>query len=160
MIAAALIVLPHLSGIIAQYLTRNQKKEIYACVKRPKWNPSFWIATLTWAALYTCIGIASYLTWIDGQGLQGAAKFPLCIYALIVLLNLSWQLCYYNIQSLTMAALNLIVLTGVSGYCAILFLPINEMAFYLVLPYVVWIAFMSLLHITIWSMNRVRTKLE
>lgn len=99
MLGAALLVIPHLSAVLTQYLTRYGRKEFYTCIKRPFWNPPFWVATIVWAMSYTFIGISFYIVWVDSDGFQGAAQAVTYLYACLIVLNCSWQILLYNFQT-------------------------------------------------------------
>ncbi|RWR99262.1 translocator protein-like isoform X2, partial [Dinothrombium tinctorium] len=43
-----------------------------------------------WPILYTSIGVASYFIYKEGGGFKGAAKLPLTLYAVNLVLNGSW----------------------------------------------------------------------
>ena len=90
LVAAAIIVLPYVGGILSSLVTAKELKgQWYKNLKKPFFNPPSWLFAPVWTSIYTCIGVSSYL--IYRQGGFGATSLPLVLYGTQLLLNWAWS---------------------------------------------------------------------
>ena len=154
---------------------------IWKGLKKPNWRPPNGVFPIVWTFLYSSMGFASYLIYRDGGGLDGPARIPLILYAVQLVLNWLWPFVFFVAHSLkwVLKYLRLILLKlfynfqiYLQGFyeialmaisiaaCAYSFRPINETAFYLMLPYLAWVSFATLVNYSIWQMNNSSKKMK
>jgi len=123
----------------------------YQGLAKPGWTPPDGVFPPVWTALYALMGIAAWLVW-RRTGLAGGA-LPLGIFALQLILNVLWSWLFFGLHRPGAAFFEIILL-----WCAILataaaFLGHSRAAGALLLPYLAWVGFASLLNFAVWRLN-------
>ncbi|XP_046456540.1 translocator protein-like [Daphnia pulex] len=152
--AIILTLLPWIGSLPAGMATRKQIKTWYNDIKKPNWRPPNLAFPIVWTLLYLTMGFASYLVWRDGgETLNGPAGLPLTLFAIQLVLNYAWSFIFFYYHNLEWAFYEVIALLIGIASCVYTFKSVNETASYLMMPYLVWVSFASLLTFTIWRMN-------
>ncbi|WP_082230833.1 TspO/MBR family protein [Haloprofundus marisrubri] len=150
---AACIALCELAGVVPGALTREEIAEWYPTLERPESTPPGWVFAPVWTFLYATMGVALYLVFRDNaQSVRG--RQALWAFVGQLLLNVSWTLVFFGRQSVlggfvTIVGLWLSVLTTL-----VAFARVNRRAALLLLPYVLWVSFATLLNARLWRLNR------
>eukprot|EP00128_Syssomonas_multiformis_P004670 Colp12_sorted_trinity150504_noHs@29811 len=131
----------------AQETRGNWYKEL----KKPSFNPPNWVFGPAWTFLYASMGYASYRIWLQG-GFEAQA-FPLALYGLNLALNFSWTPLFFVKKKLGLALAEIGCLWFVILACIRAFRPVDELASNLLIPYLGWVSFASLLNLRIWQLN-------
>jgi benzodiazapine receptor len=123
----------------------------YAALSKPAWNPPNWLFGPVWGILYLLMAIAAWLVWRK-SGFAGAA-IPLGVFVLQLGLNAAWSWIFFGRHELGLALIEILVL-----WCAILgtiigFWRLNPISGILLVPYLLWVTFASVLNFTIWRLN-------
>jgi tryptophan-rich sensory protein len=120
----------------------------YKELQKPSWNPPSWVFGPVWTALYLMMGISLWLVWRER-----APALPLGLFALQLVLNAAWSGLFFGLR-LPGAAFAEIVLLWLAILATVLtFRPIAPVAAVLLLPYLGWVSFASVLNFTIWRLN-------
>lgn len=112
---------------------------------KSKLNPPSWLFGVVWPILYLLIGYSSYLIWNASNINMNIKKFYLFLYAIQVLLVISWWPYFIYYPNKLVSTITLILLAIFALVITILFFPINNIAAYCLIPYVVWLSFASYL---------------
>ncbi|MFD0792549.1 TspO/MBR family protein [Mucilaginibacter litoreus] len=140
-------------GIVASLFTRPEIAGWYANLKKPSFTPPKWLFPVAWTILYIMIATAAYLVWRLRDN-SAAFKTTVVIYSLQLLLNFSWSIVFFGMHHI-LAALIIILLLLV-----LIILNINwfgrfsQTAALLLLPYLLWVGFASLLNLSIYIFNK------
>ncbi|KAI1296664.1 Translocator protein [Halotydeus destructor] len=149
------ILLPNSIGWLGAYSTRSQiESKWYKSLKRPWFQPPRWVFPVVWTSLYTTMGYASYLVHESGNGFNGAAKLPLTIYGAHLVLNGLWSQLFFVQHRLGASLLDIIALDILVACCICTYLPVNQTAAYLMIPYMAWASFATILNSYIWWYNK------
>nr|CAH0113522.1 unnamed protein product [Daphnia galeata] len=152
--AIILTLLPWIGSLPIGMVTRKQIKTWYNDIKKPSWRPPNFVFPIVWTFLYLSMGYASYLVWRDGgETLNGPAGLPLTLFAITLVLNYAWSYIFFFYHNLKWAFYEIIVLVICIASCLYTFKSVNQTASYLMIPYLAWVSFASLLTFTIWRMN-------
>lgn len=108
-------------------------------------NPPSWLFGVVWPILYLLIGYSSYLIWNASNVNISIKKFYLFLYTIQVLLVISWWPYFIYYPNKLVSTITLILLAIFALIITILFFPINNIAAYCFIPYVVWLSFASYL---------------
>ncbi|KAK9811304.1 hypothetical protein WJX72_001454 [[Myrmecia] bisecta] len=120
----------------------------YKTLKKPSWNPPDWIFGPVWTALYSMMGVASWMVWKNGGGLV-----PLGLYGLQLVMNLAWSPLFFKAHELGYALLDITALLGVLSATIVKFHEVSPEAAYLLLPYLGWTSFAAALTYDIYKKN-------
>jgi benzodiazapine receptor len=148
-----------LGAIVALVLTfgvayvgsRFPVDEWYTTLTKPSWNPPNWLFGPVWSALYLLMAISVWLVWKE-EGLLGAI-LPLCIFLLQLVLNATWSWLFFGLHEPLYALFEILVLWAAILVNIILFWRINPISGALLLPYLLWVSFASVLNYTLWRLN-------
>ena len=144
------ILIPVAVGIVSGFATRANIPTWYATLNKPWFNPPNWIFAPVWTILYICMGVASYLVY---KSAHPQRKTALILYAIQLLLNSAWSFLFFYFKLLTAAFYEIIVLWVFINLTIVAFARINKTAMYLLLPYIAWVSFASLLTYSIMVLN-------
>lgn len=123
----------------------------YNTLNKPSWNPPSWLFGPVWTTLYTLMGIAAWLVW-KRFGFQ-QAKFALTAFIIQLLLNGLWSQLFFGMNSTGWAFLEIFFLLAAILLTTVLFSKKVKTAAWLMVPYILWVAFATVLNGTIWWIN-------
>jgi benzodiazapine receptor len=143
------IVVCELVGMSGSIFTIRAIPTWYAKLKKPTFNPPNWVFGPVWTVLYALQGIAAYLIFrASGNGIA------FDIFVIQLLLNALWTPLFFGAKRLGFALAEIIALLIFIVATIILFFGINAVAAWLMVPYVLWVAFATALNYKIWQLNR------
>lgn len=145
------IILCELAGIIGSLFNIRSIPNWYKKLKKPGFNPPNWIFGPVWTILFLLMGISLYLVWNTGISLL---SFPMIIFFLQLILNIIWSGIFFGLKKPFFAFLEIILLWFFILATIISFFTISPIASYLLIPYILWVSFASLLNFYIWRLNR------
>ena len=108
-------------------------------------NPPSWLFGVVWHILYLLLCYSSYLIWNSTNISIGNKQFYLTLYAIQVLLVMSWWPYFVYYPNKFFATVTLILLAIFALIITVLFFPLNNIASYCLVPYVIWLSFASFL---------------
>ncbi len=123
----------------------------YKTIARPSWNPPDWIFGPVWTTLYVLMAIAAWLVW-KPAGFKAAAM-PLTLFAIQLLLNIAWSWIFFRLHEPGWAFAEVVVLWLAIVATTVTFFRCSTIAGWLLVPYVAWVSFASVLNFAIWQMN-------
>ena len=145
------IVVCQLAGIIGSIFTISSIPVWYAFLNKPFFNPPNWLFGPAWIVLYTLMGISLYLVW--QKGLNEKTKVPLAFFGVQLVLNTLWSIIFFGFQAPMLAFFEIILLWFAIVFTSYKFYPVSKKAAYLLIPYIVWVSFATLLNYSIWVLN-------
>ena len=147
------IIICHAAGIIGSTFTIKAIPTWYVSLDKPAFNPPNWIFGPVWLTLYTMMGISLYLVWRSKNSSAGF-RTALLVFAIQLLLNAAWTPVFFGARML-FAGLLIIVLLWCSIIATIIaFFPVNRTSSILLVPYLLWVSFATILNYSLWSLNR------
>jgi len=123
----------------------------YAGIAKPDWTPPGWVFGPVWGILYLTMSISAWLIW--QRRFAGTTKAPLALYVAQLVLNGLWSWLFFGRQMIGAALVDLIALTVLVAVTMAAFMRVRKAAGYMMLPYLLWVAFASALNFQIWRMN-------
>lgn len=140
------ILLCQAAGAIGSIFTFSAIPNWYAYLTKPFFNPPNWIFGPVWTTLYTLMGIAVYLVWKKRKGI------PFWFWVQLVL-NALWSILFFGLQNPTIAFIGIVFLWLSIFLTITSFYRIHKTAAYLMIPYLLWVTFASLLNASIALLN-------
>lgn len=146
---AALIALPLAVGGVGALLSGGFDR--YAALEQPPLSPPAWVFPVVWSLLYVGMGAASFLISRTKESEQRGRA--LLLYAVSLALNLFWPLLFFRLGAFLPALFELLLL-----WCVVLgvigrFSRLSSPAAWLLVPYLVWLAFAAYLNFGVWFLN-------
>lgn len=145
------IIVCQLAGIIGAFFTSPAIPNWYAGLTKPWFNPPAWIFGPVWTALYLLMGISLYLTWIGKKSKKRSCALK--AFGIQLGLNSLWSIVFFGWQLPWVAFGEIIVLWLFIGLTILKQLKVSKLAAYLMLPYLVWVSFASILNLAIAWLN-------
>jgi tryptophan-rich sensory protein len=131
--------------------TYPQIENWYATLAKPSWTPPDWIFGPVWTALYTCMAVAAWLVWRQ-RGMADALA-PLAIFGIQLGLNVAWSWLFFGFQSPGLAVIDILLLVAAIAATLVAFWRRSLAAGVLLVPYLGWVGFASVLNVAIWRLN-------
>lgn len=125
--------------------------EWYAALSKPAWNPPNWLFGPVWGVLYLLMAISAWLVWRKA-GFAGAA-LPLGLFGLQLILNAAWSWIFFGLHEIGVALMEIVILWIAILGTIIALWPLNRISAYLMMPYLLWVSFASVLNFAIRRLN-------
>lgn len=123
----------------------------YASLKKPSWNPPGWIFGPVWSALYTMMGVAAWMVW--KRGCFAAQRWPLTAFLFQLALNALWSPLFFGLREPGWAFAEIILLWLAISWTISEFWRTHRVAAGLLIPYLAWVSFATVLNGTLWRLN-------
>ena len=128
-----------------------QADSFYAQLVRPEWAPpSGWFGPV-WTMLYLLMGIAAWLVWSIGG--FGAATKALTLFLVQITANAIWSWLFFAWHLGAWAFVDIILLWVLIAATLIAFWRIRPLAGVMLIPYILWVSFATLLNYSVWQLN-------
>lgn len=137
-------------GGVSGFVTANEIPGWYVNINKPVFNPPNWIFGPVWTALYILMGIAFFLIW---KSPTPAKEKAYLFFALQLVLNFFWSIIFFRLHAVGFAFAEIIMMWICILLTIVSFYPISKPAAYLLIPYLLWVSFASVLNFSIWRLN-------
>ncbi len=141
-----------LIGFLSSIATQTSINTWYVTLNKPSFTPPSWIFAPVWLILYLMMGIAAGIVWSKGF-YHKWVKTALYHFGFQLLLNAAWSIFFFGLQNPLIALLDIIALLILLLFTFRWFKVVNTTAAYLLIPYIVWVAFATALNFSIWQLN-------
>jgi translocator protein len=141
-----------LLGSTSGLITAGAVEGWYMEIEKPSFNPPNTIFGPVWTVLYIMMGFAAGLVWSNGTE-DPKVRQGLALFGIQLLLNVLWSLLFFGLKSPGLALVDITLLLLTIILCIRAFHPIDRWAAYLLVPYLLWVSFASILNASIWVLN-------
>nr|WP_294949065.1 TspO/MBR family protein [uncultured Mucilaginibacter sp.] len=140
-------------GIVASLFTRPQIKGWYLTLNKPAFTPPNWLFPVAWTTLYILIATAAYLVWRRRDG-TSVYKTTTVIYSVQLFLNFSWSIVFFGMHQIfgglvVIVALLVFIILNIAWFARF-----KKLAAWLLVPYLLWVSYATLLNISIYILNK------
>lgn len=143
------IVICLLIGFIAGISTSKSIDSWYSKIKKPTFNPPSWIFGPVWTILYVLMGVSLYLLWTSKIDNRLAIMF----FVIQLVLNFLWSYLFFGLQNPLIAFIEIVILWIMIILTMIYAYPVSQTASLLMIPYILWVTFASILNLSIYLLN-------
>lgn len=126
------IAVPLVLGAIVGLITKNQSSNYDGIV-------SGFVFPIVWSILYILMGISSYIVRDDKELMN--------IYKVNLGINILWPIIFFSLKLRVLAFFWILILILVVGYMIYRFYNKNKISAYLLIPYILWLVFASVLNL-------------
>ena len=141
-----------LAGGLGGWITTQSVAEWYPALNKPPWNPPAWIFGPVWTTLYLMMAVAAWLVWKKGAG-SSAARTALVFFFVQLALNCLWSFLFFGARNPGLALVDIVLLLAALALTTRAFFRHSKPAGALMLPYLAWVSFATVLNFTIWRLN-------
>ena len=137
------------ASFIGAFATINYKEPWYSLLTKPSFNPPDWVFGPVWTTLYLLMTIAIWKVWQSNFRNINIVY----IYFIHLFFNTMWSIIFFVFHNILLALFVLIILIGLISYLMMQYRKINLISFYLMIPYLAWCIFASVLNFSILIIN-------
>jgi translocator protein len=148
-----LILVCELVGIAGSIFTISSIPTWYASLVKPYFSPPNWLFGPVWTTLYAFMGISAFLIWEKGLK-KKEVKDALRIFAIQLFLNAIWTPVFFGAKQLFIAFIIIVLMWNFILMTILKFKKIDKTASFLLIPYLLWVTFATILNFSLWYLNR------
>jgi benzodiazapine receptor len=152
LILLGFIIACNVAGSIGSIATYPNIPGWYASLEKPFFSPPNWLFAPAWTTLFTLMGISLFMVW-EKTGLRKKGKAAFQAFLLQMALNVLWSFLFFGLRSPLYGLLGIIVLWFAILYTILQYWKIDRRAAWLMVPYIAWVTFASLLNLSILLLN-------
>lgn len=150
LIVVTCLTIGYLSGMV----TRENIPNWYVHLKKPSFNPPNWVFFPVWTALYIMMGIAAGRVWNLFEKQPKEVKTALQYFIIQLGLNFLWSYIFFGLHNLLLASIEVILLWLMIFETYKKFDKLDKLAAKMLIPYLAWVSFASVLTVSVWYLNR------
>ncbi|WP_049967960.1 TspO/MBR family protein [Haloferax prahovense] len=146
----AWVVLAQLAGAVGSVFTATAIGSWYATLARPWFAPPNWVFGPVWVTLFALMGVAA---WLVSRSDHPRRERALVVFVGHLVVNVAWSAAFFGLQSpalglAVIAVLILAILATMREFDAV-----DRRAAALLVPYLLWTCFATVLNYGFWSLN-------
>jgi translocator protein len=141
-------------GYFSSLVTRDNIPTWYAGIKKPFFNPPNWLFAPVWTLLYIMMGIAAGRVWNKVDTDQQNVKKAMYFFLLQLALNALWSFIFFGLHNLLLSFVEIVLLWLLIYETIIQFKKVDTLASKLLIPYLVWVSYATVLTASVWYLNR------
>jgi tryptophan-rich sensory protein len=124
----------------------------YTTINKPSFTPANGVFSPVWTMLYIMMGVSVGIVW--NRGFHHIwVKTALYHFLFQLLLNALWSIVFFGLHSIIGGLLVILTLFILLLFTYKWFKVVDKIAAYLLIPYILWVAFATVLNIGIWNLN-------
>lgn len=144
------IILAQSAGWVGAIFTVSAIPTWYALLNKPSFSPPNWVFGPVWTILYILIGVSLYIIWVEHNK---KTFWMMKLFLFHLFLNAIWSPIFFGAKNLGLAFFVILVMDITLVLIIKNFYKINKIAALILIPYLLWISFASLLNFSIWKLN-------
>ena len=139
-------------GISSAIISNTNNSIWFDTIKKPTWNPPAYLFGPVWTILYLLMGIALWIVW--EAEINYAKKInAISLFFLQLFFNFCWSILFFKYHFIGLALLDILIMLTSIATTMFAFATIDKKAIWLLIPYIAWVSFATILNFTIWIMN-------
>lgn len=140
------------AGALGSFFTTPSIPTWYASLNKPFFNPPNWLFGPVWTLLYVLMAVSVYLVWTSQTTRHQKTKGAL-LYLIQLCLNTLWSVIFFGMKSPEIALIEILILEIAIIFTALSFYKISRTAGRLLIPYLLWTTFATVLNLSIVLLN-------
>jgi tryptophan-rich sensory protein len=140
-------------GIISALLASASSNQWFDTLNKPTWNPPAYLFGPVWTALYLLMGISLGIIW-NNKSAESSKQKSYFLFALQLFLNFWWSIIFFHFHSPVFALLDIVLMVVSIASTIVAFSTFSKLAAWLLVPYISWVSFATILNFAIWHLNR------
>lgn len=149
----ASVVFCELVGLISTPFIIASIPTWYAGLIKPPFSPPNWIFGPVWITLYFLMGVSAFIIWEKGFKNQ-RVRMALFYFLIQLFFNFVWSILFFGLRSPLLGLLDIIMLLLTIILTIVTFYKVSKIASYILIPYLFWVSFATILNFSIAILNR------
>lgn len=125
----------------------------YYALKKPSWQPPDWLFGPAWTLIFGLAAVSGVLAWRGTDSRAGHARI-LWLFGVNALLNVAWSWLFFRLHRPDWALFEVGFLWLSIVALMVGLWPYSKAASWLLLPYLAWVTFASVLNLAIVRLNQ------
>lgn len=142
-------------GFVGSQATLSALQGWYPALSKPAFTPPGWVFAPVWSILYFLMGVALFQVWRAES--SRARAWGLWLFAVQLILNGLWSFLFFAWNKLPLAFWEIVMLDLAILATILVFNRVRSSAAWLLVPYLAWTCFATLLTFSISRMNDVNS---
>lgn len=147
------LVLPFVAAAVGGTATSSSLSGWYDTLQKPSFSPPNAVFAPVWTTLYLMMGAARYLV-ARSKAEPAAKRAASILYGLQLALNALWSILFFGRRAPGAALIELVLLWTAIVLTIVAFARISRLAALLLVPYLLWTTFATVLNGALWRLNR------
>jgi tryptophan-rich sensory protein len=139
-------------GGVSGFMTASAIPTWYVTLNKPSFNPPNWLFGPVWTTLYIMMGVAFGLVW-KSNATQYIKNKAMLFFAIQLVLNFFWSIIFFGYHQVGLALVEIILMWIFILFSIISFKPVTRIGAGLLVPYLAWVSFATVLNFSIWRLN-------
>lgn len=144
------LLIPQMAGLLGSLFTVSSIPVWYAGLNKPWFSPPNWIFAPAWLTLYFLMGISLYLNWVKKSK---QSKYNVRLFFIHLFFNAIWSPIFFGARNPVLAFVVIIAILLSLLIMIVKFWKVNRVSAFLLIPYLIWISFATLLNYFIIILN-------
>lgn len=136
-------------GAAGSLFTQPNVPTWYAQLSHPDITPPNWVFGPVWTTLYVLMAFAAWRVW----RITGLKSVEMLAWGLQLALNFAWSVIFFALHKIGAALVEILLLDLAILYTLLLFWRQDRIAGAMMLPYLAWTGFATLLTWRFWQLN-------
>ena len=142
-------IITFIPSFIGRFATLSSKEPWYSSLNRSSFTPPDWVFAPVWTTLYLFMTIAIWSVWHKNYKNVNIVY----LYIIHLFFNTTWSVVFFVFHNIELALLNLIVIIIFIAILTFKYKKINNLSFYLMIPYLLWSCYALILNFTLVLLN-------
>ncbi|HSD14612.1 MAG TPA: TspO/MBR family protein [Flavobacterium sp.] len=141
-------------GYFSRLIIGNSIEVWYPNLIKPGFTPPDWVFAPVWSMLFIMMGISAGLVWdrmeLDRINVRKGLQF----FAIQLGLNILWTYLFFGLHNPLLALVEIALLWLMIFETYVVFKRVDKIAAILLLPYLAWVGFATILNAAVFWLNR------
>lgn len=125
----------------------------YGTLTRPAIAPPNWVFGPVWTTIFALLGVAVWLVWRQAEAKPGAVRIAFVVFVLQFAFNLGWSAAFFGLQNIAVGLVVIGILWVLIVATILAFDRVDRRAALLLVPYLLWVSFATVLNYQFWVLN-------
>ncbi len=132
-------------------VTTGYENRWFMALDRPDSIPPGWVFGTVWATLYAMLGLALAII-LNARGAPGR-RLALTLFGIQFAMNLAWNPLFFGAHQVTAALVLIVAILATATATTFAFAKVRKAAAWLLVPYLVWLSFASVINFQVDQRN-------
>jgi len=143
-----IILITFFASFLGGFVSNAYKEPWYSQIILPSFNPPSWVFAPVWTILYIMMSISAWRVWNK----YFETKL-IIVYFVHLIFNAMWSVIFFGFHQIFLALVDLSIILIFIIYLVKIYHTRDKLAYYLMLPYLMWSTFAFFLNLSIFIIN-------